>query len=36
VQTSPPFIALKRQVMDLIREESMRSIAQAERLGSLA
>ncbi|HEY8284248.1 MAG TPA: ABC transporter ATP-binding protein [Chloroflexota bacterium] len=36
VQTSPPFIALKRQVMDLIREESMRSIAHAERLGNLA
>jgi NitT/TauT family transport system ATP-binding protein len=36
MQTSPPFIALKRQVMHLIREESMRSIARAEQLGGLA
>ncbi len=33
VQTTPEFIALKRQVMALIREESLRTIAQEERLG---
>jgi len=32
VQISPEFIALKRQVMALIREESLRSIAEAEHL----
>ena len=34
VQTTPEFIALKRQVMALIREESLRTIAQEERLGT--
>ena len=33
VQVTPEFIALKRRVMALIREESLRSIAQEERLG---
>jgi hypothetical protein len=32
VSTSPEFIALKRQVMGLIREESLRTIAQEEHL----
>jgi ABC-type nitrate/sulfonate/bicarbonate transport system ATPase subunit len=32
VQTSPDFIDIKRQIMALIREESLRTIAQEERL----
>jgi ABC-type nitrate/sulfonate/bicarbonate transport system ATPase subunit len=32
VQITPPFIALKRQIMTLIREESLRTVAQQERL----
>lgn len=35
VQTTPEFIALKRQIMALIREESLRTIAQEERLPEL-
>jgi ABC-type nitrate/sulfonate/bicarbonate transport system ATPase subunit len=33
VQMAPEFVALKRQVMALIREESLRSIAQVEHMG---
>jgi NitT/TauT family transport system ATP-binding protein/sulfonate transport system ATP-binding protein len=34
VQITPPFIALKRQIMTLIREESLRTIAHQEHLNT--
>ena len=34
VETTPEFMAIKRRIVELIREESLRSIAEAERLVS--